>query len=181
MRATLIAGALALAGLLAPSAVPAPPVLVWNASASAPIGLYLVRPMRRPVRGVLAVIRLPEANARFAAERGYLPLGAPLIKPVAAVAGQVVCQTRAGVAIDGRPIGQALKADRRGRRLFAWSGCRVVFADEVFVMNPAVRDSFDGRYFGPLPTTAVLGRARPLFIPSCPAQPQRSLSHAPDR
>ena len=181
MRPTLIAGGLALAGLVAPSAVPMPPVLVWNASASAPVGLYLVRPLPRPVRGVLAVIRLPEANARFAAERGYLPLKAPLIKPVAAVAGQLVCQTKSGVAIDGRLIGRSLKADGSGRPLFAWSGCRVVFADEVFVMNPAVRDSFDGRYFGPLPASAVLGRARPLWIRPSNSQPQRSVSHDPDR
>ena len=34
---------------------------------------------------------------------------------------------------------------------------------ELFLMNWQVRDSLDGRYFGPLPATAVIGRATPLY------------------
>ena len=30
-------------------------------------------------------------------------------------------------------------------------------------MNRQVRDSLDGRYFGPLPATAIIGRAIPLW------------------
>jgi type IV secretory pathway protease TraF len=30
-------------------------------------------------------------------------------------------------------------------------------------MNPSVPDSLDGRYFGPLPTTAIVARAVPLW------------------
>jgi type IV secretory pathway protease TraF len=30
-------------------------------------------------------------------------------------------------------------------------------------MNPEARDSLDGRYFGPLPTSSVIGRATPLY------------------
>ena len=30
-------------------------------------------------------------------------------------------------------------------------------------MNWQVRDSLDGRYFGPLPASAVIGRATPLY------------------
>ena len=175
-RALLLAGGLSIAALIAPLAAPPPPVLVWNASASAPIGLYLLRPMSRPVRGALALIRLPSPLARFAAERGYLPLAPPLIKPVAAGPGQVVCRTGLVLTLDHREVGRALAHDRRGRALPIWQGCRTLAAGEVFVMNPAVGDSFDGRYFGPVPLTALLGRARPLWtwsariaIPSPPS------------
>ena len=34
---------------------------------------------------------------------------------------------------------------------------------DLFLMNPAVRDSLDGRYFGPLPARAVIGKATPLY------------------
>lgn len=30
-------------------------------------------------------------------------------------------------------------------------------------MNPDVGDSLDGRYFGPIPATAIIGRAMPLL------------------
>ena len=44
-----------------------------------------------------------------------------------------------------------MSRDRRGRPLPVWQGCRVVGADEVFVMNWQSADSLDGRYFGPVP------------------------------
>ena len=53
--------------------------------------------------------------------------------------------------------------DRRGRPLPVWQGCRLVANGELFLMNWQVRDSLDGRYLGPLPATAVIGRATPLY------------------
>ena len=62
-----------------------------------------------------------------------------------------------------RDRGDALDRDRRGRPLPVWQGCRLVANGELFLMNWQVRDSLDGRYFGPLPATAVIGRATPLY------------------
>jgi type IV secretory pathway protease TraF len=31
-------------------------------------------------------------------------------------------------------------------------------------MNPQSADSLDGRYFGPLPTASIVGRAIPLWV-----------------
>ena len=39
----------------------------------------------------------------------------------------------------------------------------VIAEGEVFLMNPDVGDSLDGRYFGPFPASAVIGQAIPLF------------------
>ncbi|HGI8196029.1 TPA: S26 family signal peptidase, partial [Citrobacter freundii] len=52
---------------------------------------------------------------------------------------------------------------RRGRSLPIWQGCRMVADGELFLMNWQVRDSLDGRYFGPLPANSVIGRATPLY------------------
>jgi type IV secretory pathway protease TraF len=30
-------------------------------------------------------------------------------------------------------------------------------------MNPDVRDSLDGRYFGPIPARTVIGKATPIY------------------
>ena len=61
-----------------------PPWLVWNASASVPIGLYAVDTIIGVHAGDLVVVRPPEPLARFLADRGYLPRGVPLLKHVAA-------------------------------------------------------------------------------------------------
>lgn len=155
-----------LALLLASAAVDAQPVLVWNATASAPIGLYRVRPVGdRPLRiGALVLIRPDAANARLYAERGYLPLGVTLLKRVVAVAGQSVCERDGVLSIDERHVADALPTDGQGRPLVAWSGCRPLRDGEVFVLMATVLASLDGRYFGPTPVRSVVGRATPLWI-----------------
>ncbi|WP_407808323.1 S26 family signal peptidase, partial [Staphylococcus aureus] len=85
------------------------------------------------------------------ADGGYLPRGVPLLKRVAGLPGQRVCRSGRTITVDGRAIGDALDRDRRGRELPTWQGCRVIADDELFLMNWQVRDSLDGRYFGPLP------------------------------
>lgn len=35
--------------------------------------------------------------------------------------------------------------------------------DEVFLMNRDEPASLDGRYFGPIPASAIVGRAQPLW------------------
>ncbi|MCY1222582.1 conjugative transfer signal peptidase TraF [compost metagenome] len=87
----------------------------------------------------------------------------PLIKHVAALPKQQVCRSGRQIIVDGVPIGAALDRDRLGRDLPAWQGCRVIADDELFLMNWQVLDSLDGRYFGPSPTSLVLGPAVPLW------------------
>ena len=56
-------------------------------------------------------------SAQLFARRGYLPRGVPLLKRVAAVAGQTICERDREVSIDGRAIAHALPVDGCGRRL----------------------------------------------------------------
>jgi conjugative transfer signal peptidase TraF len=157
---TTAAGALSLA---LTASVPVAPKLVWNASASVPVGLYAISAAVPLAVTDLVAVRAPEPIAGFLAERGYLPRGAALLKRVAALPGQTVCRVEAAVTVDGIAMGEALARDRLGRPLPVWQGCRVVAPDELFLMNFDVRDSFDGRYFGPIARAAVIGQATPLY------------------
>ena len=141
-----------------------PPWLVWNASASVPIGLYAVDTIVDVHAGDLVVVRPPETLARFLADRGYLPRGVPLLKHVAALAGQSVCRIGRIVTVDAIEMGEARERDGRGRSLPVWQGCRVIAAGDVFLMNPQSANSLDGRYFGPLPGASIVGRAIPLWV-----------------
>lgn len=143
--------------------VPITPRLVWNASASLPIGFYTIAPATRLEPTDLVVVSAPEPLAAFLAERGYLPRSVPLLKRVAGLPGQEVCRRAAHVTVDGIDMGDARARDRLGRELPVWQGCRRVADDEIFLMNWWVEDSLDGRYFGPLPRASILGRAMPLW------------------
>ena len=152
--------------LLLSATIGAQPLLVWNATASAPIGFYRVWSMgSRPLRiGELVLIRPDAESARFYSERGYLPFGVPLLKRVAAIEDEHVCERDGGLSIDGRHVADALPTDGRGRPLVAWSGCRQLRDGELFVLMAKVPASLDGRYFGPTPIRSVIGRATPLWI-----------------
>lgn len=145
------------------SVLPATPKLVWNASASVPLGLYSIAPARHLEVTDIVAVRTPEPLASFMAERRYLPRGVPLMKRVAAVVGQQVCRDGAHITIDGIDMGEALARDRAGRVLPSWQGCRRIANDEVYLMNWAAPDSMDGRYFGPLAVNSIIGRAIPLW------------------
>jgi type IV secretory pathway protease TraF len=60
-------------------------------------------------------------------------------------------------------MGVARERDRRGRQLPTWQGCRTIHDGQVFLMNWDEPASLDGRYFGPISLSAIVGRAEPLW------------------
>jgi conjugative transfer signal peptidase TraF len=161
-RTILFAGSIAFA-TLATLFVPVTRHLVWNASPSIPTGLYAIRGKASLHVGERIAVEPPPELRRLMRERGYLPDRMPLLKRVAAVSGQRVCRFAHGVTIDGELVGVARARDRAGRPLPAWFGCRRLRTGELFAMNPAAPDSFDGRYFGTLKIETVIGRAMPVW------------------
>ena len=155
--------ALGITALAGSEFVHAGPRLVWNASPSAPLGLYWVAHDDPLVHGALVLTALPESMRALAAGRGYLPAGVPLVKRVAALAGDTVCGAGASLSIDGEVVARRLATDRQGRPLPAWNGCRMLAAGEVFLLMEGVPDSFDGRYFGPVEASAIIGRLVSLW------------------
>ena len=144
------------------------PRLLWNASASAPIGLYRVDVGSPPQLGDLVAIAPPPALGMFLAQRGYLPRGVPLLKRVAGLPGALVCRSGVFVTVNGVAVARALARDRANRPLPVWTGCRLVGRDQLFLVN-AARDSLDGRYFGPISAAGLLGPAHPILTRAHPA------------
>jgi len=139
------------------------PRLIWNASASVPIGLYQVSPERQYARGDLVAAMPPEPAATLLAERDYLPRGVPLLKHIAAVSGERVCRLGLRITIDGHSAGKARRRDGAGRILPHWQGCQKLKNGTLFLMNKSVPDSVDGRYFGLFATSTIIGRLTPIW------------------
>ncbi|PDT65065.1 S26 family signal peptidase [Bradyrhizobium ottawaense] len=153
--AALVVGALA---LIHPA-----PRLIWNATASTPIGLYVLHPVEELHALELVAVRLPEPIASFLADGGFLPKGLPLLKRVMALPGQTVCRSGDAITVDAVDVGTAHDRDHLGRPLPRWSGCHTIGSGEVFLMNPTVPDSLDSRYFGALSANSIVARAVPLW------------------
>ena len=158
----LLAAGLSLS-LLAAAQIDREPRLIWNATASVPIGLYVARASHGPSLGDLVAVRLPEDLSSWVVERGYVGTDTLLLKRVTAVSGMTACRHDLDITIDGTVVAQAASNDRQGRPLPRWTGCVTIGSDEVFLLVAGVADSLDGRYFGPLLEDTIIGRAIPLW------------------
>src|SRR5690606_33869211 len=126
---TLMVTALAVIGIAAGSAVDWPTKLIWNATASVPVGFYTVEPADALDVPELVAIMPPEELAAFIVGRGYVGRGVPLLKHVLGLPGQRVCRTGRTITVDGIEMGDALDRDRIGRKLPIWQGCRTIGDD----------------------------------------------------
>ena len=143
-----------------------------NLTNSVPIGLYLISDAEN---GQLVEFCPPEPFGTLSRERGYRETsrfgcrdGAkPLLKPVAARPGDTVTMSPTGIVVDGRPVPHTtpLQADSAGRPIRAWPfGVYSVTKGSLWVASSFNIHSFDSRYFGPVPESAVLHHLRPLWV-----------------
>ena len=144
-------------------AVPPPPRMVLNASASAPLGLYAVTPGTVLVRGDTVVAFAPFGARRLAAERHYLPINVPMVKRVRAVPGDRICAIGGAIMVEGRRVVERRAHDAAGRPMPWWTGCMTLKNGAVLLLND-VPASFDGRYFGPTRVEDVIGTATPIWV-----------------
>lgn len=158
---------LVLAGLAAgPAAASAywkvPTLLLWNASASAPVGLYAISrgPAARP--GDMVIAWAPRPARSLAAARRYIPANVPLVKRVAAVARDRICANGPEIRINGRLAAVRRKQDSAGRPMPWWEGCRIIGPGDAFLLTDSAL-SFDGRYFGITRKQELVGRANLLW------------------
>jgi len=160
-RVAIIGAGITLIGLTI--AFPPAPRLVWNASASAPIGLYAVTPGAMAETGDMVIAQVPDPWRALAAQRRYIPANVPLVKHVAAAAGDEVCALRREIFINGRRAAERLNSDAGKRPMPWWEGCVRLRGRQLFLLMTHSPASFDGRYFGITEGGLVIGKARLLW------------------
>lgn len=145
-----------------------------NTTASMPLGVWRVDPHATVGRGDVAWVCPPNSiEFRTARRYGFVPTGfcegnfTPLLKPVAAVAGDTVDVSPEGVWVNGRllPNTVAKRVDGAGRLLpLIPQREYVVRPGQVWLLSTYHPASFDSRYFGPVPVAGVQGKATPAVL-----------------
>jgi type IV secretory pathway protease TraF len=133
------------------------PWYVVNLTPSAPRGIW--RRLTLPAeieRGMWVLLPVP------ASVEPWLPSGTTLLKPVAAVAGDVVCVQEETLWILGTSYGQVYTEAHEKPLPHLEEGCSVVEAGHVFLASEAPR-SIDSRYFSAVPIAMLRARALPLW------------------
>ena len=148
---------------------------LWvNATPSMPEGLYrLSRPGSEPIaRGTVVAICPSAGVLAIAVPRHYLEPGScpgnvePLLKHIAAVAGDRVDVSDRGIAVNGTPLAHSRRFTRDcgGRPLSQIPAGRYTIAPHSVWLYAPVDRSWDSRYYGPQPAAGIIGIARPVLI-----------------
>ena len=137
---------------------PPSPWLVWNVSASAPLGLYRVSNIGDLARGDMVIARVPMRWRTWAARRHYIPANVPLVKRVAALPGDLICAAARSLWVNGKLVVERRMVDGAGRAMPSWSGCVRLQPGEYLLLMDSP-SSFDGRYFGVSAKADLVGKA----------------------
>jgi conjugative transfer signal peptidase TraF len=145
-----------------------------NPTPSMPMGLYRVvyNPASHLQVGDTVTACAPAPAELFARQRGYLMDGhcpggggMPVVKQVAAVAGDVVNVTPNGVYVDGRrwPMSVPHTHDPKGRPLSPDWGLHLIPRGQVWLMGKNTL-SWDSRYWGAVSLRSVRHELRPVWV-----------------
>ncbi len=143
----------------------------FNLTPSLAPGLY-VRTAGTGTVGQMVTFCPPESIAPLALERGYIHRGScpggvePLGKYVLAVEGDTLTLAAEGILVNGEVIPNSAiqPQDRTGHPLpHPPFGTHLVGPDSFFAFSGRHPRSFDSRYFGSVPRSAVRSAIRPLW------------------
>jgi conjugal transfer pilin signal peptidase TrbI len=111
------------------------------------------------------VVERGSLYAFFAGERmaPFFPLETIVVKRVVGGPGDHVTVTPANTRVNGETVGEGLDLARTlGQPEGRYARELDLAQDDLWIMG-ATRDSFDSRYWGPLPSHQIIGRAYALF------------------
>ena len=145
-----------------------------NTSPSMPIGLYRITPItERLLRGQVVIACMNDTSiAEMALERRYVGPGPclgnteMLLKPVAAIDGDIVSISASGITVNDVPIENtaALSHDPAGRQMPQLPSRKyLVQAGQIWLLA-SKPSSFDSRYVGAFQISSVKGMATPLWV-----------------
>lgn len=142
-----------------------------NTSYSLPLGLYATT---NEPNAELIEFCPAEPFATESASRGYRTRGfacpdggVPLLKPIVARPGDLVIVSQTGIIVNGRLLRKTQPAskDASGRPLKPWPiGLYGVEPGTVWVASAYNAGSYDSRYMGPIRTSQIRRRLRPLWL-----------------
>ncbi|MBO7072124.1 MAG: conjugative transfer signal peptidase TraF [Acetobacter sp.] len=143
-----------------------------NTSPSIPLGIY--RTTTSPLSVGSYVLLCPENKEPFITAQkrdyigaGYCPGGLGyMFKRVAALPNDIITTPANGMYINGKlyPDSKPFHHDALNRMLPIWHANQTrLKAGEVVLMTQGDKNSFDARYFGPLPQQQIVSVVRPVL------------------
>lgn len=134
-----------------------------NLSHSVPLGLYRVVSPDRLETGELVVFELTQGARFLIYERHWLPNNWPLIKYIGAKEKDTYTIRNNMFLINDKYVGPVYERDSNGKALPYIGGCHRVERNAFLPVSTHINSSFDGRYFGTVPLSAIRGKLKPVW------------------
>lgn len=139
--------------------------LYLNLTPSEKLGIYLLTPLKtNPMPGDLVLFAVPNQAKPYILGRGWMKEGGMLLKHIGAVKGDKVLIDEESIFINGKYIGPVSQNDSKGLPLPKLRGEFKIKPDHFLPIATNIPNSFDGRYFGPVPYKLIKGEAIPIFL-----------------
>lgn len=160
---TVIAAGLSIAALAVASCKNPKVLVLYNYTDSMPHGFYLVEHREGYQRGDVVVFAVPPSVRALVNERQWLHENGFLMKPLIGLKGDSVSTKDGRFRVAGHDFGGIQLLDRQGLPLLRYSECGVLKAGFLVGVD-GMSNSFDSRYFGPIPERSVIGIAVPVWL-----------------
>lgn len=140
------------------------PLFLYPSTPSLPAGLYM-KIGGKIERGSIVAFPVPEQAQAYQGSIGQVvDPGFLFLKPVIAISGDSLCNDAIdGFRINGVQTARTADRDRDGNALPVWQDCRSLADNELFTFTDHVANSFDGRYYGPIERSHVVGVYRMIW------------------
>lgn len=140
-----------------------PKLFSVNMTASMPLGIYWLEEPKEIRRGDIIIFDADDDVMSIVVERGWLKPDMHFIKYVYGVSGDIYSIRNGRYIVNGEDKGAVQKYDSKSRALpsFLREGEYAVPDGYVLVGTPVV-NSFDSRYYGPVPLSKVYNKAHYL-------------------
>lgn len=136
--------------------------LTYQVSPSMPMGWYYYKPIQHLQRDQWVSLKAPDFAERYLQQNHLVPHSGVLIKAIAAVPGDFVCQQDLQLTINHRVVATLLQQDRFHHAISQRAFCRYLSFNEYMVLGIRDPRSYDSRYFGPVNRDRLLSQAIPL-------------------
>jgi conjugative transfer signal peptidase TraF len=136
-----------------------------NLSNSEPWGIYRLYLFQGDLKtGELVIMDVPAQARPYVYGRGWLPEGGRLLKNIGAIPGDQVMIKNDRFMINQKYIGPVFDQDSQGNPLPKLRGSFRIKPGYFLPIATMIPNSFDGRYFGPVPLRLIVGKAKPVLI-----------------
>ena len=133
--------------------------LTYQVSPSMKEGWYLIEPVSQIHRHEVLVFYPPTATRTFLTRQHWLPEDGLMMKYVFGMPGDFVCNQQGMLRVNGQTMGRVMVFYAPHKKLPNLGFCEQLSQNHFLMISLRDPHSFDGRYFGPVSRSAIVGQA----------------------